>query len=714
MSAIRQVRIPQQEEISAPAAERDRENPLELLRDAIARLKSSDSGVPDEAEVAYLLAEAREVLERAKVIARAVSQCETFLGEGQFGKAFEALDAGLLVFPGDPALLARRREVEARAALQEANWLYEQDRVDLAAQFLREKAEALANQETVVARLEELEALLPVWEQKRHAQAALARAASLEQLSQWQAALTVLEEALQAYPASEELLAGAQRVRECLVEHERRKKLARRLELIAQKIAAQSWRQALTLVESTRAEFPGAPELAPLRREIDAGVRQAECDAVVAEVRQHMADGELDQAEAALRQGRKLLGAETALEALREELLAEKKYRDDLRTAQVLFGRRQLPEAEQILAQLVAEGRPEARALLEAVREARAAMEEENFLENGRQKALELIQQQQFAAAADLLCNLLLLFPGNPFLERDLSAAQAGLEPKAADTAPAAGHVAAPEPEPLPELQTASGDDAPVREIAPSRFRRAAIAGTASLLLVSAGGAAWKLTRGDAPVSRPPQQQEAAQVSSAAAASEPSVTEPPDSPPPVSLTVAADPATSKSQTQPAPERAAALRQFVPPGAKATASQASALPAPPGAEPAVSAVAIPGLPVAEVKPSDVLAPPAPAQAPVAKPVLPPGGNFQQAELMTRTLPEYPMFARTRGVYGMVRMDAVIDEHGEVKNVKILAGDPVLAAAAKKTVLTWRYKPATLNGKPIAANVAIQIVFGDRSR
>jgi len=162
MSAIRQVRIPQQEEISAPAAERDRENPLELLRDAIARLKSSDSGVPDEAEVAYLLAEAREVLERAKVIARAVSQCETFLGEGQFGKAFEALDAGLLVFPGDPALLARRREVEARAALQEANWLYEQDRVDLAAQFLREKAEALANQETVVARLEELEALLPV------------------------------------------------------------------------------------------------------------------------------------------------------------------------------------------------------------------------------------------------------------------------------------------------------------------------------------------------------------------------------------------------------------------------------------------------------------------------------------------------------------------------------------------------------------------------
>jgi hypothetical protein len=40
-----------------------------------------------------------------------------------------------------------------------------------------------------------------------------------------------------------------------------------------------------------------------------------------------------------------------------------------------------------------------------------------------------LIQQRQFAQAADLLRNLLALFPGDSILERDLVVAQNGLDP---------------------------------------------------------------------------------------------------------------------------------------------------------------------------------------------------------------------------------------------------------------------------------------------
>jgi hypothetical protein len=91
MSAIRQVRPREREDIppsvSEPAPEApgtERDNPLELLRDAIARLKSSEGAVPDQALVAGLLAEAREALEHANVVARAVAQCDGFLDAAQF------------------------------------------------------------------------------------------------------------------------------------------------------------------------------------------------------------------------------------------------------------------------------------------------------------------------------------------------------------------------------------------------------------------------------------------------------------------------------------------------------------------------------------------------------------------------------------------------------------------------------------------------------
>jgi len=84
----------------------------------------------------------------------------------------------------------------------------------------------------------------------------------------------------------------------------------------------------------------------------------------------------------------------------------------------------------------------------------------------------------------------------------------------------------------------------------------------------------------------------------------------------------------------------------------------------------------------------------------------------AELISRTLPEIPVLARQRAAYGLVKIDAVIDEHGAVKSVKVVAGDPILGGAAKSAVLTWKYKPATLNDQPIASEAKIQINFAAR--
>src|SRR5450756_1710862 len=121
MSAIPQVRVREREFISTadpdvriPAATPGRDNPLQLLRDALAGLNSSNGELADQAQVADLLAEAREALERANVINRAVAQCEEFLREAQFDKAFQSLDAGLLAYPGATALVTRRCGVAGR------------------------------------------------------------------------------------------------------------------------------------------------------------------------------------------------------------------------------------------------------------------------------------------------------------------------------------------------------------------------------------------------------------------------------------------------------------------------------------------------------------------------------------------------------------------------------------------------------------------------
>src|SRR5690349_17288991 len=141
MSAIHQFRasegdgfpvVPPEIPPAGPVPVRD--NPLQLLRDAIEQLKSPNGGLPDQEQVAKLLAEAREALEHANVISRAVSQCEAARQNAQFETAFAALDEGLRAYPDDPALLLRRRAVAeqqkayhsaaaARGAIEEANWL---------------------------------------------------------------------------------------------------------------------------------------------------------------------------------------------------------------------------------------------------------------------------------------------------------------------------------------------------------------------------------------------------------------------------------------------------------------------------------------------------------------------------------------------------------------------------------------------------------------
>ncbi len=79
------------------------------------------------------------------------------------------------------------------------------------------------------------------------------------------------------------------------------------------------------------------------------------------------------------------------------------------------------------------------------------------------------------------------------------------------------------------------------------------------------------------------------------------------------------------------------------------------------------------------------------------------------LVRKVQPLYPSEARRMRIEGDVVIDAVVTSQGEVQELKLISGHPVLAAAAMDAVRKWRYSPYMLNGKPIPKQTRITISF-----
>jgi TonB family protein len=87
----------------------------------------------------------------------------------------------------------------------------------------------------------------------------------------------------------------------------------------------------------------------------------------------------------------------------------------------------------------------------------------------------------------------------------------------------------------------------------------------------------------------------------------------------------------------------------------------------------------------------------------------GGNAVPAELITRINPIYPEKAKGEKIEGNVELQFKISRDGEVKNLVVKKGDPLLAEAALRAVQGWRYKPALLDGSPTEAQGKVAVNF-----
>lgn len=74
------------------------------------------------------------------------------------------------------------------------------------------------------------------------------------------------------------------------------------------------------------------------------------------------------------------------------------------------------------------------------------------------------------------------------------------------------------------------------------------------------------------------------------------------------------------------------------------------------------------------------------------------------------PHYPEEARHARVQGVVILQTIIDRLGNVTDVRVLKGLPSgLTEAAVEAVSSWRFKPATLEGEPVAVYYLVTVSF-----
>ena len=85
------------------------------------------------------------------------------------------------------------------------------------------------------------------------------------------------------------------------------------------------------------------------------------------------------------------------------------------------------------------------------------------------------------------------------------------------------------------------------------------------------------------------------------------------------------------------------------------------------------------------------------------------GVQQGLRVRNVNPTYPPLARQARIQGVVILQALISKNGDIENLQLISGHPMLAPAAIEAVKQWKYKPYLLNGEPVEVETQVQVNF-----
>lgn len=79
------------------------------------------------------------------------------------------------------------------------------------------------------------------------------------------------------------------------------------------------------------------------------------------------------------------------------------------------------------------------------------------------------------------------------------------------------------------------------------------------------------------------------------------------------------------------------------------------------------------------------------------------------LVHQVQPEYPTIAKSARISGEVVLKAIVSKEGEIQDLQLVSGHPMLVKAAIEAVKQWRYRPYLLNGQPVEVETTITVIF-----
>ena len=76
----------------------------------------------------------------------------------------------------------------------------------------------------------------------------------------------------------------------------------------------------------------------------------------------------------------------------------------------------------------------------------------------------------------------------------------------------------------------------------------------------------------------------------------------------------------------------------------------------------------------------------------------GAAAAQAQDTTRKILKkvpvpYPSILKSKGIGGVVRLKVFVKPDGSVRDAEVLGGNPILAESAQKSVMQWKFSPAS---------------------
>lgn len=77
-----------------------------------------------------------------------------------------------------------------------------------------------------------------------------------------------------------------------------------------------------------------------------------------------------------------------------------------------------------------------------------------------------------------------------------------------------------------------------------------------------------------------------------------------------------------------------------------------------------------------------------------------------------VPQYPEQAQAAGIEGVVLVEILIDETGQVADARVLRSIPLLDEAALQAVRQWRFEPTVIDGKPVPIRMVTTVNFTRR--